>query len=166
MRNNQKSPGERTDYQEIWQKISRYCAYQDRSRREVIRKLGQLEVPESEAGAFLEALEDQKFLDEARFAEAFARGKFFNNRWGRERIARALRQHHLSEELIQRGLSAIPESDYQQGLERVLTAYLERRQDGAPFLRLQRAADHAFRRGFEPDRIWAFLKEKYPADFP
>jgi regulatory protein len=52
------------------------------------------------------------FLNETRFAEAFARGKFRVKKWGKTRIIRELKYREISQYNITLALKEIPEDEY------------------------------------------------------
>ena len=52
------------------------------------------------------------FLNETRFAQAFARGKFNHKKWGKQRIVRELKLRDISKYNIDLALKEISESDY------------------------------------------------------
>ena len=52
------------------------------------------------------------FLNEARFAQAFARGKFRTKKWGKTRIIRELKMRDISEFNLKLALKEIPEDEY------------------------------------------------------
>ena len=53
------------------------------------------------------------FLNEERFARAFARGKFRNKKWGRGRIIRELKQRQIGKYNIDQALKELDEEDYE-----------------------------------------------------
>ncbi len=52
------------------------------------------------------------FLNETRFAQAFARGKFNHKKWGKQRIVRELKFRDISKYNIDLALKEISETDY------------------------------------------------------
>jgi regulatory protein len=71
-------------------KIQRYCAYQERSHQEVRNKLYSFGLYSDEVDNLLTDLITDGFLNEERFAKAFAGGKFRMKKWGRIKIVNAL----------------------------------------------------------------------------
>ncbi|HTB06161.1 MAG TPA: RecX family transcriptional regulator, partial [Bacteroidia bacterium] len=67
-------------------RLGKYCAYTERTLDEVNKKLKELEVSEEDAKIVIERLTKQGFINEKRFAESFARGKFRIKKWGKRRI--------------------------------------------------------------------------------
>ena len=101
-------------------RLGKYCAYTDRTLDEVNKKLEELEVSEEDAKIVVERLTKQGFINEKRFAESFARGKFRIKKWGKRRIKMEMRKKGLSDELIEKGLKELPEEDYSTTLDELL----------------------------------------------
>ena len=98
----------------LFQKLARYCAYQERCRQEVRLKLAGLGVRgAAETARWIERLEAEGFLDENRFARAYCRGKFRQNHWGRRKIIMGLRAKGISAGDVADGLSEIDAADYE-----------------------------------------------------
>src|SRR5882757_6205956 len=71
-------------------KIQKYCAYQERSHQEVKHKLHTYGLTVDEADEIISSLITDNFLNEERFAKAFAGGKFRIKKWGRNKIEHEL----------------------------------------------------------------------------
>ena len=74
------------------QKLRQYCAYQERSHHEVKQKLWALGVYSSYHDEIISSLIEDNFLNEERFAKAFAGGKYRMKDWGRKKIYYALKE--------------------------------------------------------------------------
>ena len=74
------------------QKLKHYCGYQDRSHSEVKEKLYSLGVWKKDHDEIMAALIEENYLNEERFALAFAGGKFRMKKWGRVKIKYELKQ--------------------------------------------------------------------------
>ncbi len=98
-----------------YSKITRYCAYQERSRREVRDKLSSWGA-EEEIDDIIELLERENFIHEQRYVAHFIRGKFTLKRWGKKKIAAALRRKGVDSNFIQQGLYQINNKVYQETL--------------------------------------------------
>ena len=66
------------------QKLQHYCAYQDRSQKQVEKKLYELKCGREIAGEITLELIKSGYLNEERFARSFVRGKFRINHWGKK----------------------------------------------------------------------------------
>jgi len=72
--------------QQARQTIKQYCAYQERSHFEVKTALCSHGLTIGEADEIIAELISEDYLNEERFARAFARGKFRMKKWGRVKI--------------------------------------------------------------------------------
>ncbi len=97
----------------IIQKLQNYCAYQERCTQEVIKKTHIFTVDAAEIVTIIAALQEDKFLDEERFACAFVRGKYQYQQWGRNKIVYELKQKRVANSLIQLALKEIKEDTYE-----------------------------------------------------
>ncbi len=92
--------------------LEHYCAYQERCHQEVINKLKALHmIPESIDRIVVHLIEND-FLNETRFSREFARGKFNNKKWGKQRIKNELAKRNISKYNIRRGLEELGPNDY------------------------------------------------------
>ena len=95
----------------VKKKIEHYCAYQERCHLEVTNKLNKLGVFGDELDEYVCYLIDENFLSETRFSEAYVRGKFNNNNWGKVKISRELKLRNISDWNISNALSQINSED-------------------------------------------------------
>ena len=101
-----------TTYPEAKKKLEHYCAYQERCHWEVEQKLNEFHlIPEAREKIIIHLIE-HKFLNEMRFSQSFARGKFINKHWGKLRITRELKLRKISAYNIKKGLQEINDTDY------------------------------------------------------
>ncbi len=97
---------------EATSRLEGYCAYQERCHKEVQQKLRDMKmIPEAVDLIILHLLQ-HNFLNETRFSQAFARGKFHHKKWGKMRIVRELKFRDISKYNINLALKEISESDY------------------------------------------------------
>ncbi len=143
---------------EALQKLENYCAYQERSPKEVRTKIAELGIHGEDAEHIWTVLVQDAYVNELRFAESYSRGKFRNNHWGRVRIRQELRLRDISTENIKSGLRAIDETEYAQVLSQLLEKKL--RHYDKDEKRRDKAAASLIRAGFEPDLVFELLNKK------
>jgi regulatory protein len=97
-------------------KAASWCAYQERSQHELRGKLMEWACPPSLAEEIISRLIGEGFVNEERFAKAYAGGKFRMKQWGRLKIMQGLRGHQITPRNIQSGLEEIPEEAYKEAL--------------------------------------------------
>ncbi len=131
-------------------KLRHYCAYQERCHMEVREKCRELKLYGEEAEAAIAHLVEEGFLNEERYAKAFAGGKFRMQQWGKKKISQALKQKQISDYCIRKGLAEIDAGAYEQTLmnlaERKYASlrseqYLKRRYKTLQYL-LQKGYEH------------------------
>ncbi|MEZ4917754.1 MAG: regulatory protein RecX [Saprospiraceae bacterium] len=140
---------------EILAKLEHYCAYQERSPKEVRQKLSELGADAEASELIYTILLGDNYLNEERFAMAFAGGKFRVKHWGRHKIRMALRKHGIGNALIEKALSEIDPDQYEATLRRLLEA--KRAQvEGDPRAR-QKILNYMLQAGFEQDLVFSYL---------
>ena len=109
----------------VKKKIEHYCAYQERCHLEVTNKLNKLGIFGDELDEYVCYLIDENFLSETRFSEAYVRGKFNNNNWGKVKISRELKLRNISDWNISNALSQINSEDYNNKLRKLCLKLVE-----------------------------------------
>jgi regulatory protein len=144
---------------EIKKKLEYYCAYQDRCHQEVEKKLREFRlIPEARELILLHLIQND-FLNEQRFAQSFARGKFRIKKWGKKRIIQELKFRDISDYNIKSALKEIDEEDYWNTLIEVANSKNILLKEKNPYVRKQKLYQHLYRKGFESDLIQEVLKK-------
>ena len=150
---------------EALQKIAAFCAYQERTHKEVEAKLKSYGLDEDEAGEIIIRLSREKLLDEVRFAQAFVRGHVNQKKWGRRRILQELKQKGLSEFCIKAGMKEVDGDVYYQNLLDLAAKKDRQEKEPHPHKRRQKIAQFLTGKGYEQDFIKMALDDlgKAPA---
>lgn len=139
-------------------KAQSYCAYQERSQQEVRDKLYTWGLwPEAVENIIAELI-NQNYLNEERFAIAYAGGKFRIMKWGRIKIKIALKQKNVSEYCIKKALQQISEEDYINTLKEVVDKRSRAEKEKNLIKRKYKLLNYATSRGFEKDLILDVLE--------
>ena len=101
------------DNREVLVKITKYCAYQDRCKKEVYNKLDTILPDITQQDIIIDYLIKEKYLDESRYVRSIVRGKFFHKHWGKIKITHFLHQKDISTSTIEETiLREITDKDY------------------------------------------------------
>jgi len=146
---------------EALSKIYRYCAYQERSHREVKNKLFEYGLRSGEVDEILAQLITEGFLNEERYAKAFAGGKFRMMKWGRLKIQRELELEGLTPRCIARGLAEIDSKDYSKTLTSLLKKKSTLVTEPNPFKKKNKIAQFVIGKGYEPEMVWELIKDLF-----
>jgi len=155
----QPKPNKITDEKVGLTKAENYCAYQERSQQEVRDKLYEWGLYPTQVENIITRLIESNFLNEARFAVAYATGKFRQKGWGKVKIKQGLNLKKVSEPLIKKALSSIDGDDYLRMLTRVIEKKAVLIKEKEPYKRRYKLQQYAMSRGFEGDLIADVLKE-------
>lgn len=143
--------------QEAQKKLEHYCAYQERCHQEVEQKLrGMNMIPEA-IEIIVGKLVEENYLNETRFAQSFARGKFRIKNWGKERILRELKFRKISPFNIKIALREISVEDYQDTLEELAARFWEANASRDVYTRKKKVIDALRYRGWESPLIFDAL---------
>ncbi len=144
------------------QKLKQYCAYQERCHREVKEKLYALGVWKRDHDEIIATLIEENYLNEERFAIAYAGGKFRIKGWGRIKIKYELKQKRVSEYCIKKALKQIDESNYIDKLTKLAIEKYQSLKGEQYLIRKKKTIDYLVGRGFELDLINFVISELSP----
>lgn len=141
------------------QKLRHYCAYQERSHQEVREKLYTLAVWKKDHDEIIATLIEGDYLNEERFAIAFAGGKFRINHWGRVKIKYELKQRQVSEYCIKKALKLIEQDDYSNMLRKLASEKYKSLKGEQYLIRRKKTMDYLIQKGYEPALITEIVGE-------
>ena len=100
------------------------------------------------------------YLDDTRFAQAFARGRFRAKKWGKIRIIRELKLRDISKYNIDLAMKEIPERDYLTTFNALSEKRFQQLASEKDIQKKRRKmADYLLYRGWESGLVWEKVKE-------
>ena len=155
-----KEPVKITDPHQALLKAQGYCAYQERAQQEVRDKLYEWGMWPDAVESIISELIVQGYLNEARFATAFAGGKFRIKKWGRVKIKMELKKRRVPDNLIRDALKTIDEREYAKTLQLLLEQKSREVKEKHPLKKQQKVMRYLASKGFEQDLIWDLFKNQ------
>lgn len=147
------------DLSQIKKRLADYCVYQDRSHYEVEQKLKELRtLNENERGEILIWLIQNNFLNEERFSRSYARGKFYQKKWGKIKIMQGLKQKRIPTNLIDKGIEEINEDDYKSTLMELTEKKWNIIRESEVYLKKKKIYNYLLQKGYEYNLINEILK--------
>lgn len=147
------------DLSQIKKKLADYCVYQDRSHYEVEQKLKELRtLNEDERGEILIWLIQNNFLNEERFSKSYARGKFYQKKWGKIKIMQGLKQKRIPTNLIDKGIKEINDDDYKSTLMELTEKKWNIIRESEVYLKKKKIYNYLLQKGYEYNLINEILK--------
>ena len=150
---------------EAFEKAKKYCAFQERSHSEVRTKLLNFGLRGNDLEQVMVNLIEAGFLNEERFASAFAGGKFRMKNWGKKKIEQELKRKGVSSYLINKAVNELKDDDYKKTLNRLLEKKATTLHDRNLFTKKQKLSNFLIGKGYEPKEVFQavndfFSKEK------
>jgi regulatory protein len=96
------------------------CSKSEKCIADIRNKLEKWQLPENEMQKVIDALVEEKFIDEQRFAESFVRDKFRFNHWGKIKIEHRLKAKGIAPPDIAHAMHEIDEEEYFNTLKELL----------------------------------------------
>ena len=138
-------------------KAALFCAYQERTQQEVRGRLKEWGVWGDDAEEVIAELIGQNYLNEERFAKAFAGGKFRVKSWGRRKIKQHLQQRGITGYNFDQAMKEIAPADYRATLTELLDKKRRTLRDDNPLVVKQKLVRYAMSKGYESDLIFSVL---------
>ena len=140
---------------QAFQKLKHYCAYQERSHDEVKQKLYGFGLHRQEVEETISTLIEENYLNEERFAIAFAGGRFRSKQWGKIKIEYELKQKKVSPYCIKKALNDIDDDAYLKTLQQLSRKkWNSLKAPGATdYVKSSKTTTYLLQRGFERQLI-------------
>ena len=107
--------------QQALQSLMRMCARSERSSGDAMRLMKRWGLADEDARKVLVRLQNERFIDDARYAEAFVRDKLNLSGWGGYKIKMALRAKGVSKDIVEEVVAPmIAETNMVERLEEIM----------------------------------------------
>ena len=140
-------------------KLMQFCAYRDRSHKEVEEKLNKMNMIPAAQEQIIIQLMQEDFLNEERFARSFVRGKFRIKKWGKIKIKQELKFRELSSPIIKIALTEIEQEKYNATLYELAEKKLDLLKEPDSFKIKRKLADFLLRKGYESNLVYEVVNE-------
>jgi regulatory protein len=96
----------------------------------------------------------ENFLNEERYAIAYAGGKFRAKDWGKNKIKYGLKQHQVSDYCIKKALKTIDDEDYVKTLQKLYVAKEKTlKSEKNIFIKKRKIQQYLMQKGYEVSLI-------------
>lgn len=134
-------------------KAEYYCAYQERSQHEMRSKLYEWGLHRNDAEELISQLIANDFLNEKRFALAYALGKLRIKSWGKRKISQGLKLKRVPDKMIREVLQSINDAEYNTALLALIRKKSKTIAEKNPYKKHYKLMQYAISKGYEPDMI-------------
>ena len=129
------------------------CSKKEHCSWEIQEKLVKWEIPEKEIDRIMTFLHQHRFIDDARYAQAYAEDKFRFNHWGKQKIALMLHRKKIDPDLISQVLEALDTDTYQEACLTLLKQKMKSLAGEEPYKRKAKLIRFGLSRGFDYEVI-------------
>lgn len=139
--------------QEARLRLSAICSQAEHCSHEMVEKMRRWGVAEEAQARIMEYLTTNRFVDDERFARAFAIDKIKYNKGGRRKVEQAMWQKHIDSDIRQRVLDDISEDEYMAVLRPLLKSKRKSIRAANEYELNTKLARFGISRGFSFDQI-------------
>lgn len=135
--------------------------YQERCHSEVRNKLYGFGLNTEEIEMLISTLIQENFLNEERFALAFAGGKFRIKKWGKAKIKQALNFKKISPYCIEKALKSLDDTTYEKNFEKLADIkWLSLKAEKNKYIKQTKLRRYLMGKGYESGLITEFLNKQ------
>ena len=139
--------------QKVLSKLMRYCAFQERSSKEVLTKIGAYNVEDLQSKLIYNYLIQHNYLNDNRYACAFVSGKFRINKWGKIKIKMTLLFKGIDATVIEKAMNEINQTEYLKTLQALAINKIEHINAKNAFDLKNKTRRYLLNKGYEADLI-------------
>ena len=134
-------------------KAATYASRCEHCESEVREKLVGWGASEEERDEIIAYLIEERYVDNQRYANSYAKDKFRFNHWGKYKISMMLRSKDIGNEIIEEALEQIEDKEYLEKLQQILRDKLRSLKYSSEYEKKGKLFKFAQSRGFESGAI-------------
>jgi regulatory protein len=142
-----------------YDKAAFFCSKSEHCSFDIQEKLKSWGLNSTDSQVVIEKLIAEKYIDDERYARAYAKDKSRFNKWGKQKIAFMLRNKKIAPEVITLALEEIEDDGYTEQLLKLLTDKAKTIKYANKFDKRNKLMRFALSRGFEADQINKALRQ-------
>ena len=145
--------------EEALHRVAALCSTGEQCVFDIREKLIRWEISPNDTEQIIEKLIQGKFIDESRYCKSFVNDKFRFNKWGKIKIAYALRHKNIPPQEIESAINNIDEDKYRETLQEIISIKRKSIKDKSPESLKAKLFRFAASRGFETGYINQCLRD-------
>ena len=144
---------------DAYSRMAQLCSRSEQCSNDIRKKIRAYEIEDEVVEEIISKLQEEKFLDDKRYVNAYISDKFRFNKWGRTKLRYNLRMKGLDENIIQNGLVEIDEEKYKAVLIKTMKDKAKTIKKKDKFEKMGQIIRFAQNRGFEPELIHRYMNQ-------
>jgi len=114
-----------SEYKNNLSRAAKICSTGEKCQYDIKEKMIKWGMGTEDIGKAISYLVENNFLSDERYALFFTRDKLKLNKWGRVKIAYALRQKQISSQIIETAIQDIDQQEYIELLDQIIEAKIK-----------------------------------------
>lgn len=147
------------DFNSALSKAMRFCSTKEVCIKDITSKLNNWNTNPEFIDKIIASLIDEKFIDQQRYALAFAADKFKFNNWGKKKIAYHLFNKNIPENIIQKALNEINNTEYKKTAYKLIINKLKSLKTDDIIKQKNKILSSMTSKGYEAEIIYPILNE-------
>lgn len=146
-------------YKTALKKISQLCSRRELCVSEIVDKLAKWQLSSHEVDEIIEYLKSENYIDNLRYANAFANDKWKFQKWGKRKISYALNYKQIDEQYIRKALNNIELNAYNKMIESELTKKSRLLNVSDKYKKQHKLMQFAESRGYENELYYKIIEK-------
>lgn len=142
-----------TTEQEAYLQLAALCAQAEHCQQEMRDKMKRWEMAPEVQERVIARLIKERYINDERYARAFVKDKIRYNKWGRRKVQQELWMKHIDDDIQQRVLSEVDDTEYHAVLKPLLKQKAKSIKAENDYELTQKLVRFALGRGFTYDII-------------
>jgi regulatory protein len=142
----------------IYDKLSNYCAYQERCGADVRQKLQKLKEDKNNFADYIAKLKEDNFLNDERYVKSFIAGHE-KKKWGKTKMKMALLGKRIDGELIKQYLDDMDQEDYDERIKTIAEKKWETIKAKSPRDKKTKLLRFLLSKGYEMNKALQAMKQ-------
>lgn len=142
----------------LYDKLSNFCAYQERCVADVKQKLQKLKVEKDDYTEYIERLKEDNYLSEERYVRYFVSGHV-KKKWGKTKIKMALLGKRIDSSLIKQYLDDMDEGNYDEQIKTIAEKKWNTIKAKSPRDKKTKLLRFLLSKGYEMNKAMAAMKQ-------
>ena len=139
--------------QDAYLQLAALCAQAEHCQQEMRDKMKRWGIDAATQDRIVARLIKERYVDDERYARAFVKDKIRYNKWGRRKVQQGLWLKHIDDDIQERVLSEVDDSEYLDVLRPLLKQKVRSIRAENDYERTQKLVRFALGRGFTFDII-------------
>ena len=147
------------NYNQAIARATELCSHSEKCSYDLELKCHEWQLSQEETTKLINFLLEEKFIDQQRYANSFVSDKFRFNKWGKIKLAYALKGKNMEDRYIREALDNLPEGAYLKVLADLLASKAKTVTDKDFYSRRNKLLAFAQSRGFGVDEALRIIEK-------